>query len=210
PTITSTDWVQWPRNPVSALETGFLAGRNRFRNQKPGFELSPTLQDASPMIPLRPLDRKSTRLNSSHVAISYAVFCLKKTLDADVAIELCELIHACVRTAERHGASGSVGVCEATSPGGSTQEFAQTRACNRDVCESVFFTGVSRDVVFAGTAGVHKFDLDIFANAFQMTITPHLPGRSCCRTASLFRRTIVGAASGMSFNLIRWTPNDVN
>src|SRR5437660_8109746 len=27
---------------------------------------------------LRPLDRKSTRLNSSHVAISYAVFCLKK------------------------------------------------------------------------------------------------------------------------------------
>src|SRR5207253_9818661 len=26
----------------------------------------------------RQLDRKSTRLNSSHVAISYAVFCLKK------------------------------------------------------------------------------------------------------------------------------------
>src|SRR5690625_5637327 len=26
----------------------------------------------------QPLDRKSTRLNSSHVAISYAVFCLKK------------------------------------------------------------------------------------------------------------------------------------
>src|SRR5207253_7608687 len=34
------------------------------------------------------LDRKSTRLNSSHVAISYAVFCLKKkkntrTIDTD-------------------------------------------------------------------------------------------------------------------------------
>src|SRR5439155_25479808 len=28
--------------------------------------------------PAPPLDRKSTRLNSSHVAISYAVFCLKK------------------------------------------------------------------------------------------------------------------------------------
>src|SRR5690625_4977403 len=27
-----------------------------------------------------PLDRKSTRLNSSHVAISYAVFCLKKEM----------------------------------------------------------------------------------------------------------------------------------
>src|SRR5690625_7064329 len=30
------------------------------------------------LIPLFSLDRKSTRLNSSHVAISYAVFCLKK------------------------------------------------------------------------------------------------------------------------------------
>src|SRR5207249_8185854 len=26
----------------------------------------------------KPIDRKSTRLNSSHVSISYAVFCLKK------------------------------------------------------------------------------------------------------------------------------------
>src|SRR5207253_10275349 len=29
-------------------------------------------------VPLQARDRKSTRLNSSHVAISYAVFCLKK------------------------------------------------------------------------------------------------------------------------------------
>src|SRR5690606_40751806 len=36
------------------------------------------LQDTAcgPALPL--LDRKSTRLNSSHVKISYAVFCLKK------------------------------------------------------------------------------------------------------------------------------------
>src|SRR5688572_31207943 len=30
----------------------------------------------------RPADRKSTRLNSSHSQISYAVFCLKKKTDA--------------------------------------------------------------------------------------------------------------------------------
>src|SRR5690625_7487768 len=30
--------------------------------------------------PPSPQDRKSTRLNSSHVAISYAVFCLKKKI----------------------------------------------------------------------------------------------------------------------------------
>src|ERR1035441_10984578 len=29
-------------------------------------------------VPVRPADRKSTRLNSSHLGISYAVFCLKK------------------------------------------------------------------------------------------------------------------------------------
>src|SRR5690625_5334475 len=39
-------------------------------NQVPPF-LTPELRD-------RYKDRKSTRLNSSHVAISYAVFCLKK------------------------------------------------------------------------------------------------------------------------------------
>src|SRR5438067_6670768 len=31
-----------------------------------------------PCLPAQARDRKSTRLNSSHVSISYAVFCLKK------------------------------------------------------------------------------------------------------------------------------------
>src|SRR2546430_13312428 len=31
-----------------------------------------------PRVPRAPIDRKSTRLNSSHSQISYAVFCLKK------------------------------------------------------------------------------------------------------------------------------------
>src|SRR5699024_11929814 len=35
------------------------------------------MDNANPIILLL-LDRKSTRLNSSHVSISYAVFCLKK------------------------------------------------------------------------------------------------------------------------------------
>src|SRR5690625_6889823 len=32
-------------------------------------------------------DRKSTRLNSSHVAISYAVFCLKKKKKANITLK---------------------------------------------------------------------------------------------------------------------------
>src|SRR2546430_10964765 len=39
----------------------------------------------------RPLDRKSTRLNSSHSQISYAVFCLKKKTDTTIK---CQQLHA--------------------------------------------------------------------------------------------------------------------
>src|SRR5437773_8740939 len=40
--------------------------------------LSRTPNDAEIVRPLPQIDRKSTRLNSSHITISYAVFCLKK------------------------------------------------------------------------------------------------------------------------------------
>src|SRR5207253_4764696 len=48
----------------------------RYRRQRLGIHAG---QEAQHLLE-RPhrLDRKSTRLNSSHVAISYAVFCLKK------------------------------------------------------------------------------------------------------------------------------------
>src|SRR3989442_1968867 len=51
-----------------------------------GAEGLPALQDAGNV--LRP-DRKSTRLNSSHVRISYAVFCLKKKKHNIFTVQLC-------------------------------------------------------------------------------------------------------------------------
>src|SRR5690242_21672325 len=39
----------------------------------------PSLEAAESAVRMRP-DRKSTRLNSSHMSISYAVFCLKKKM----------------------------------------------------------------------------------------------------------------------------------
>src|SRR5688500_19882597 len=39
-------------------------------------------------------DRKSTRLNSSHLVISYAVFCLKKK-KKKIYIEITQKLHAC-------------------------------------------------------------------------------------------------------------------
>src|SRR5256885_2912724 len=38
-----------------------------------------------------PLDRKSTRLNSSHLVISYAVFCLKKKKKTKVCFETADM-----------------------------------------------------------------------------------------------------------------------
>src|SRR5437899_9215784 len=40
-----------------------------------GIELVERMRNQAPGVPI---DRKSTRLNSSHLGISYAVFCLKK------------------------------------------------------------------------------------------------------------------------------------
>src|SRR5699024_11288557 len=44
--------------------------------ENPFMSCLPIIRDYNARFPL--LDRKSTRLNSSHVSISYAVFCLKK------------------------------------------------------------------------------------------------------------------------------------
>src|SRR5256885_10393038 len=40
------------------------------------------LERAAALLDQAPVDRKSTRLNSSHLVISYAVFCLKKKNNA--------------------------------------------------------------------------------------------------------------------------------
>src|SRR5690606_40768787 len=48
------------------------------QTQQLPFQLAPPLRRHQKSLPLPSLDRKSTRLNSSHVKISYAAFCLKK------------------------------------------------------------------------------------------------------------------------------------
>src|SRR5699024_11325540 len=50
---------------------------NYFENVKDGII---RLSEFEPVRPKLDKDRKSTRLNSSHVSISYAVFCLKKKI----------------------------------------------------------------------------------------------------------------------------------
>src|SRR2546422_6040100 len=58
--------------PVTGIQVGWIC-------VKPGFaNAAPRLWARQMAVTLQPLDRKSTRLNSSHGYISYAVFCLKK------------------------------------------------------------------------------------------------------------------------------------
>src|SRR5699024_11592493 len=60
-------FVPWPLEPTKPVTPGVL--RTTYQESSVGSR-----------------DRKSTRLNSSHVSISYAVFCLKKQTDKIITI----------------------------------------------------------------------------------------------------------------------------
>src|SRR5690606_41857344 len=89
PTRRSSDLVftpkSTPRDELRAGEVGFIiAGIKELAAAKVGDtvtlekKLPNNAGPASEALPGFKEDRKSTRLNSSHVKISYAVFCLKK------------------------------------------------------------------------------------------------------------------------------------
>src|SRR5256885_9875834 len=66
------------RRPSSALQ--FAIARDFFgadRTSRTALRIIPT---GLPIVTENDKDRKSTRLNSSHLVISYAVFCLKKKM----------------------------------------------------------------------------------------------------------------------------------
>src|SRR5438132_491126 len=59
------------------------------------------------------LDRKSTRLNSSHTVISYAVFCLKKKKKMEV---VCRKQHAAHARADTYALHEQVPNCRSDAP----------------------------------------------------------------------------------------------
>src|SRR6266481_9262283 len=60
---------------LNRVESLIRAFRQRCECEKPAAWTRPAVRGATRSFPQ---DRKSTRLNSSHSSISYAVFCLKK------------------------------------------------------------------------------------------------------------------------------------
>src|SRR5256885_12793750 len=84
-----------PRSTLFPYTTLFrslplLLGRGEGRGEE---LISLTSFPSSARPPENALDRKSTRLNSSHLVISYAVFCLKKKNNQYAAMH----IHVCSR-----------------------------------------------------------------------------------------------------------------
>src|ERR1039458_7667106 len=75
-----------------------------------------------------PRDRKSTRLNSSHLGISYAVFCLKKKKKQN---------HS-KRSTNRRGSTPNVSAQEPSGPGGG-RGLTVTRNASRAVSFFCFF-----------------------------------------------------------------------
>src|SRR5437773_6186270 len=82
-----------PRPPISTLfpyTTLFRSGHHltctvRVRDITQAFPLRTEGDPAPGVANLKcPSDRKSTRLNSSHITISYAVFCLKKKKNIEI------------------------------------------------------------------------------------------------------------------------------
>src|SRR5437773_9741084 len=70
-----------PRSTLFPYTTLFRSGRVRKVREEGKVEMAAGIREIVYLEPLElPLDvdRKSTRLNSSHITISYAVFCLKK------------------------------------------------------------------------------------------------------------------------------------
>src|SRR5690349_24139369 len=68
-----------PRSTLFPYTTLFRSGSSTRQGAKCG---SGNRQTSRPVPLVAEVDRKSTRLNSSHVEISYAVFCLKKKTNA--------------------------------------------------------------------------------------------------------------------------------
>src|SRR5437762_7470068 len=70
----SCNWIQAMENSVDPAHNQILHQRITYSGIYADGSLGPV--DDEPLVPTK--DRKSTRLNSSHRCISYAVFCLKK------------------------------------------------------------------------------------------------------------------------------------
>src|SRR5256885_12520613 len=80
--------------PYTTLFRSFQPPTGRDHHPQCRYRASPVVADV-PAWRIAALDRKSTRLNSSHLVISYAVFCLKKKKNNTTSSHLTQWQHVC-------------------------------------------------------------------------------------------------------------------
>src|SRR2546422_7461369 len=94
-----------PRSTLFPYTTLFRSGSVALLQcgrQMPGFDTGRVADELGEKAVWLGRDRKSTRLNSSHGYISYAVFCLKKKKNKIVETErLCRVVKITVRLSRR-------------------------------------------------------------------------------------------------------------
>src|SRR3712207_7404655 len=76
------------RSELIESRPGFISGDEKFCGEH--------AEEWEKMVPTQGRDRKSTRLNSSHANISYAVFCLKKKKKINIYITTNKIEYTCV------------------------------------------------------------------------------------------------------------------
>src|SRR5437667_5254717 len=80
-----------PRSTLFPYTTLFRSPSRAEAPSPPPDDRRPAAVVPRPELPERHRDRKSTRLNSSHITISYAVFCLKKKKETKTMYALSRL-----------------------------------------------------------------------------------------------------------------------
>src|SRR2546430_4311594 len=75
-----------PRSTLFPYTTLFRSNQSRSATVRGHRRAGKTGKFPGPVQPRQPGDRKSTRLNSSHSQISYAVFCLKKKNQTELQV----------------------------------------------------------------------------------------------------------------------------
>src|SRR6185437_17014 len=74
----------------------------------------------------------------------------------------------------------------------------------------VLFRAVQGHVIVAALTGVHEFDIDVVADAFNVAVMPDLEGESGSFTATLVHRALVSTPGRVRVDAVRLAVGDVD
>ncbi len=80
----------------------------------------------------------------------------------------------------------------------------------RHMLQGVFLAAVDGEVVVPAHAGVHKFQVDVFADAFQIAVVPDLEGVGRRFAAAFIHGSLVGTPRGVGIGRIGLAEGDIH